>query len=173
MSVFKSTKFFNIYMSDLSPVAEDVVNHFRFQDYEVSYNNNIMGGCFISISDGGIFKSVLGLKTALNIEITPQEGGILAKAGVGIFGMQVLPAAISLFIAWPILITQIWGIVQNSKLDDAALRCIEESLKSRANTSTSQFISPSPDNRPLFCTNCGEKSQSDAKFCSGCGSKLF
>ena len=52
---------------------------------------------------------------------------------------------------WPVLITQIWGIVQQSKLDDKALEIAEEVLKNRDSFTTLNL----DINGMVFCTNCG------------------
>src|SRR3989442_725827 len=100
MGVFRSAKFFPISVPDLGAVAEDVTRHFAAQGYEVAKEHTIAGAWDISISKGGIFKSVLGMKTALKVEIERSGAGTQARAGIGIFGMQAIPAVITWFFAW-------------------------------------------------------------------------
>lgn len=166
MATFNSDKFIATGLKDLSVVANNVKEHFEYKGYLVSVNENAMG-YFISISKGGMFKAVLGMKTALNVDIKTVQGGIMASAKVGIFGQQLLPSVISLFIAWPVLVTQITGLVSQSKLDDEALDTIEQSIHSLETTAYSTAQSGSK-----FCTACGSMINSGGKFCPECGAKL-
>ena len=119
----------------------------------------------ISITKGGVFKAVLGMKTALKVTLLPQGCKIHFEAGVGIWGQQAIPTIISMLFFWPVLITQIWGMVEQSKLDDKALEIAEKIVRdSSANASASSY------NR--FCTNCGTPIDLQAKFCPECGAKL-
>lgn len=83
-------------------------------------------------------------------------------------GRQAIPTIISMLFFWPVLITQIWGIVQQSKLDDKALEIAEEVLKNRDSFTTLNL----DINGMVFCTNCGYRNIKGAKFCSECGQAL-
>jgi hypothetical protein len=69
------------------------------------------------------------MKTALNIKIEPVANGTTIEAGVGIFGQQAVPTAITLLVFWPVIIAQVWNMAQEANLDEEALRVAEESLK--------------------------------------------
>lgn len=86
-------------------------------------------------------------------------------ASVGIFGQQAIPTVISMFFFWPVLITQIWGMVEQSNLDDKALAIAEEVAHN------SSLRSSSTTGR--FCTNCGIQVSMQDKFCPECGAKLY
>jgi hypothetical protein len=133
---WKSHRLFPYALRDLTPVARDLVEHFRKQEYEVSSQETITNGFDISITKGGgIFKSVLGLKTALKISIEPASEMTKAQAGVGIFGQQAIPTAITLFVFWPVIITQIWGFITASRGD--YFSSFSEPAESSLNTSAS------------------------------------
>ncbi|MGE5391257.1 MAG: zinc ribbon domain-containing protein [Deltaproteobacteria bacterium] len=172
MGVFASIRTFNIKVADLTPVAEELMEYYKKQGYEVKGEKTITNGWHVSISKGGIFKSVVGLKTALNIEIEPQGNTTTAKADVGIFGLQAIPSAVMLFIAWPVLLTQIWGLVQQANLDDEALNKIGEVLMSMTEKAIKDnpLIAASMDAK--FCPACGSKLVIPSKFCPECGGKL-
>ena len=74
-----------------------------------------------------------------------------------------------MFFLWPVLITQIWGLVQQSSLDDEALDCVEASLKAHAPAAFGQAGGLA---NSVFCTECGGKVQAPAKFCPQCGAKV-
>src|ERR687890_1342554 len=133
MGTFNSTKTVPYVVGDLAPVAQDVMRHFEQQDYEVIETNIPTGGVQVSIRRGGTFKAIIGMKTALNIKIVPVANGTTVDAGVGIFGQQAIPTAITLLVFWPVIIAQVWNMAQESKLDEEALDVAEESLKSHSN----------------------------------------
>jgi len=135
MGVFASTKFIPAVVEDLAPVVEEVTHHFEHQGYEVA-SNKTQRGWDIYLTKGGVFKSILGLKTALKISIEPVKTMTAVKAQVSIFGTQALPTAIAFWVFWPVLIPQIWGLIQQSKLDEEVLACIETSIKARAESET-------------------------------------
>src|SRR5215213_2604275 len=129
MGTFNSSKTFPYSVEDLTPVAKDVMDHFEGQDYEVSETNIPTGGVQVSIRKGGTFKAIIGMKTALNIKIVPEANGTRVDAGVGIFGQQAIPTAITLLVFWPVIIAQVWNMAQEANLDEEALGVAEESLK--------------------------------------------
>ena len=89
-------------------------------------------------------------------------------AGVGIFGQQAIPTIISMLFAWPVLITQIWGLVQQSKLDDQALEIAETVI----HESDSRPDSVQSKIGQKFCVGCGHPLPDGAIFCPKCGLKV-
>jgi hypothetical protein len=138
MGTFNSSKTFPYFVEDVAPVAQDVMHHFENQDFEVTETNLPMGGAQVSIRKGGTFKAIIGMKSALNIKIEPVANGTTVDAGVGIFGQQAIPTAITLLVFWPVLITQVWNMAHESHLDDEALRVAEESLKAHSSEAPSE-----------------------------------
>jgi hypothetical protein len=149
------------------------MEHFRLQGYDVSGEATIDDGWHVSIAKGSMFAAVLGMRTALNVDLKASEHETLLKAGVGIFGRQVVPVLIARFIAWPVWLTQIWGLVQQARLDDEAIECAERSLLRHA-TRVSQVepqVEPGAGGAPegQFCTSCGGRLPAGARFCPACG----
>jgi hypothetical protein len=132
MGTFDSSHTVAYVVEDLSPVAQDVMRHFEQQDFEVTETPIRTGGVQVSIRKGGIFKAIIGLKTALNVRIEPVANGTRVEAGVGIFGQQAIPTAITLLVFWPVVIAQVWNMTQQAKLDEEALGVAEKSLKSHS-----------------------------------------
>jgi hypothetical protein len=180
MSTWKSERTFWITVPDLSPVAQAVMRHFEDGGFQAAGTRTGIGGWDISISKGGTFKAVVGLKSALKIEITPQEGTTLVRAGVGIFGQQSVPTALTLLVAWPVVVTQAWGLIKQARLDDEAVEVVEQNLtRVAAGRGVGAPASAMPSSWPatsapaggpsVFCTSCGTKLTAESKFCSGCG----
>jgi hypothetical protein len=132
MGTFNSSKTVPYVVEDLAPVAQDVMAHFEGQDYEVSETQIPTGGVQVSIRRGGTFKAIIGLKSALNIKIEPVANGTTVDAGVGIFGQQAIPTAITLLVFWPVVIAQVWNMAQEANLDEEAIRVAEESLRAHS-----------------------------------------
>ena len=121
MAAFNTNKTLNGSVSLIPEIANRIENDFIREGYEVQKIALSSGGYDISITKGGLFKAVLGMKTALKVTLLPQGGNIYFEAGVGIWGQQAIPTVISMLFFWPVLITQIWGIVEQASLDDKAL----------------------------------------------------
>jgi hypothetical protein len=132
MGTFNSSKTVPYIVENFAPVAQDVMAHFESQDYEVTETHISTGGVQVSIRRGGTFKAIIGLKSALNIRIEPVANGTRVEAGVGIFGQQAIPTAITLLVFWPVLVAQVWNMAQEAKLDEEAIGVAEESLKAHS-----------------------------------------
>jgi hypothetical protein len=132
MGAFSSSRTVPYHVEDLALVAQDVMRHFESQDYEVTETRIPTGGTQVSIRRGGTFKAIIGMRSALNIRIEPEANGTRVEAGVGIFGQQAIPTAITLLVFWPVVIAQVWNMAQEAKLDEEALGVAEESLKAHS-----------------------------------------
>jgi len=163
MGIFDNTRIVDVAVDNLAPVAEQLMAHFRAQGYEVTGEPTILQGWHISLHHGGTFQAIVGTKTALNIDMTPVDGKTKCHVGIGIFGAQSVPTAISMLVFWPVLATQIWGLIKQAKLDDEALEVFENLLR--------QYAADAPSG--AFCTQCGARLVRQAKFCSQCGVTLL
>ena len=153
-------------------IADRICRDFAADGYEVTREDLISGGVDISVTKGGMFKAVLGMRTALKVTLIPQSQSISFEAGVGIFGQQVVPTLIMLFITWPVLLTQIWGLVQQSKLDDRALAAARSVIaENQSSVAVAELMQPDTDGCH-FCTSCGSRLPSGARFCSHCGAQV-
>ncbi len=137
MGTFSSSRTVPYVVEDLSPVAQDLMRHFEQQEFEVTTADIPAGGVQVSIRRGGTFKAIIGLRSALNIKIEPQANGTRLQAGVGIFGQQAIPTAITLLVFWPVVVAQVWNMAQEAKLDEEALGVAEESLRAHSSEAPS------------------------------------
>lgn len=165
MAAFNTNKLILTPSSLIPAMGERISQSFVNEGFEVTSSPLSNGGYDVSITKGGMFKAVLGMKTALKVSLTPQSGNVYFDASVGIFGQQAIPTVISMFFFWPVLITQIWGMVEQSNLDDKALAIAEEVARNSSVKSSSSTTG-------RFCTNCGTQVSMQAKFCPECGTKL-
>lgn len=168
MGVFNTHKVINTDPSYIPEMVAKITSHFKTEGYEIDTIASDTGAYDISITKGGLFRTVSGLKTALKITLKPYIGKVSFDAGVGIFGQQIIPALITYFVAWPVILTQIWGIIQQSNLDDKALALAESVVPSSPSVSrTVEATSVSS-----FCSNCGSKCEAGMRFCPHCGFHL-
>lgn len=164
---FSSTRIFKVSPEMIYPIADDLEGQLTTEGYQVSREDCVTGGVVVSLTKGGMFKAVLGMKTALKIQIAPEASKIKVDTSVGIFGQQAIPTAISMLIFWPILITQIWGLIKQSNLDGHMYELIQQSIvEHTAGASLSAM-----NEKGMFCPNCGAK-VIGGRFCSQCGTKL-
>jgi len=165
MSVFTSTRQFMVPAEILPAIANEVMDELRHDGFEVAGNALMNGVWDISIARGNMFKAVLGMKSALKVTLTPRGANyMVAEASVGIFGQQAIPTVLAFFVAWPVLITQIWGLVQQSKLDDKVMELIDRSITRRC-PEMAKSCQPSGS----FCAKCGATLTPGARFCQQCG----
>lgn len=176
MGAYSKRRFLKANVSQIPLIADAIKRDFEVDGFEVNVQDLIGGGRDISVTKGDSFKAILGMRSALKISLRPQVDGVLFDANVGIFGEQAIPTVISMFFFWPVLITQIWGMVQQSKLDDRALEAAERALMSSGyyvnNTNQVEPNAGGNEGSAGFCMNCGTKLISGAKFCPQCGTKL-
>ncbi len=151
-------------------IAERIKEEFQVEDYEVNMDQLSSGGYDISITKGGFFKAILGMKSALKVTIRPKDSNIIFEAGAGIWGQQILPTAISVLVYTPVFLTQIWGLIGQAKLDDKALAIANKVIAENAPLKPAVPAEPEPSD--VFCTSCGTKNPASAKFCCGCGKQL-
>ncbi len=168
MATFSTKQILYGSASLIPTIASRIQEEFQKEGYEVVVDALSSGGCDISITKGGLFKAVLGMKTALKVTLLPQGGNIHFEAGVGIWGQQAIPTIISMFFFWPVLITQVWGIIEQSKLDDKALEIANDILA----TNNNHHAHPTISDMGRFCTSCGAQNADDSNFCCKCGKPL-
>ena len=166
MPTFNKQKLLPDTAAQIPTMAEAIRKEFAPEGFEVQIDTLMSGGRDISLTKGNLFKAVLGMRSALKITLTPQMDGVLFDAREGIFGQQAIPTVISMFFFWPVLITQIWGLVNQSQLDDRALAAAERGMQNAASSLKATGEST------MFCTHCGARMDKDARFCSRCGEKV-
>jgi len=171
MGVFKSERRIWTDVTDLAPVAEHVAAHFRGKGYEVVHQQTGAGAWDIDITRSGVFRTISGMRTALKVRLEPEPGAVMARAGVGILGQQALPTVITMLVFWPVVVTQIWGAVKASKVDDEALTVVEAGLAQPGPDSAGVPAAAQTPAGGGFCGQCGA-AHSGGRFCTSCGSPL-
>lgn len=164
MGIFKSSKTFYYPIESIGEIALFMEEKLKKEEYDVKSLTLITGGADISITKGNVFKAIVGMKTALKILIQPIDNrSFTVEACVGIFGQQAIPTALTMLVAWPVLIPQLWGMIQQSKLDEHVLELVQQAIDNH-NSNINQ--------NSQYCPSCGKKIAQEAKFCGECGYKL-
>lgn len=149
----------------INKIAKEVSGNFTNEGYEVTELSLASGGREIHLTKGGVFKAVLGLKTSLNVSLIPEDDKIRFNAKVGIFGKEIVPALIAYFIAWPVIVPMIWGLVKQSQLDDQVLALVENIIFD----DNKKHYNPQAT---IFCPKDGARIPADSKLCPYCGTPL-
>ena len=155
MGTFHSTAIFQSDHSAMSIMADAIALDFQKSGYKVKKDSTVTGGYVVSITKGNIFSAVLGLQTALKVTIKPTNTGISVDAGVGLFGLQVIPTIITFYLAFPVIITQVWGLIRQAGLDDRVIEIAREIAKKNPV-------------RKSYCPHCGKQVPSTAIVCPQC-----
>ena len=169
MGTFNTHKLIAADPSLIPAMADKITSHFKSEGYDVDVKVSDLGTYDISLAKGNMFKAVLGLKTALKVTLKSERGNVSFDAGIGVFGQQVIPSLVMYFVAWPVMLTQAWGLAQQAKLDDTALM-LAESVVPSSEQSVPKVVDPTAG--PSFCPNCGTKLDVKVNFCPSCGQKL-
>jgi len=102
----------------LKQVAADVGDHFNAQGYSISVLP-LAAGQQISLHKGGTLAMITG---------TQLDSGTCVECGVGIIGQQAIATAVSLLLFSPLIIVQLWGLAQQSGVDDQAISVAAASI---------------------------------------------
>ncbi len=160
MNLFQHTQVISVVAANLAPVANAVVRQFEDRGFTTHITTASAQCQEIGITQGGLFKAVLGLKTALRLKIETVGGATRIDAGIGLLESQGIPTAVSMLIFWPALVTQCWGLVKQHKLDQEAIAMIEAALREAAAAAAH------------FCGQCGKPTAEGSYFCPHCGQPI-
>lgn len=180
MGEFSKKEVLRADVSMLPFVAEHIKDEFEGDGYEVAMEILPAGGYDISITKGGIFKAVLGMKTAMKVTLIPKSDSIDFEASIGIWKQQIIPTILSMLFFWPILVTQIWSLIRQAGLDDRALAVATKALNETIGSEEKLVIkddyisSDVETEKPhaCFCPGCGEEIKGDIDACPSCGELL-
>jgi hypothetical protein len=161
MARFNIKEILNASPELMSEMAGCIQDGFQKEGYQVSVEALSNGGYDISITKGGLFKAVLGMKTALKVTLLPQGTGVSFEAGVGIWKQQAVPTIISMLVFWPVILTQLCGLVEQAELDDKALALAKSVIP----------VEAVPEKK-TFCPYCGARNAEEAQTCKECGRSI-
>ncbi|MDD6783810.1 MAG: hypothetical protein PUD79_04540 [Prevotellaceae bacterium] len=126
MGKFSSSKIFYNCDSYIDKVAKQFSEQMQQEGFDINAQKISDGKWNITIKKGGMFKAILGMKSALKIEMHSTSPNVLVKTGVGIFAQQAIPTMITMLVLWPVLLAQIWGMIKQSKLDTHVMEVLQQ-----------------------------------------------
>lgn len=165
MATFSTTEILAGRPHVIPVISKAICDYFLSEGYIVKEEDGYTGGKEISITKGGLFKAMLGLRTALRISLQPNGETIKFQACAGVFGLQAVPTAITLALCWPVILTQIWGLIKQSHLDDKALEIAKSVLASYGASGQSSAFN-------TYCSHCGRPIPGATRFCPHCGNNM-
>ena len=128
MGAFKSKKIIYGDPSRIPYIAEEIRKSFMSEGFEVRIVDPNRGN-EIYITKGGLFKAALGLRSALKVVMKPnREGNIDFEAGISIVKQQLIPTLLTVCVFSPVVIAQIWGMINQSNLDEKAIEIAERAM---------------------------------------------
>lgn len=117
MSLFDQNIHWDYPPDQLSAVIPQLVDQLLLRGYRVTHALQPDGSHLVSISRGGFWAGCIGMSTTLNLIFRSEGQGILMQTDVGLFRKQALPTAVTFLLFWPVAVTQTWGIIKQSRLD--------------------------------------------------------
>ena len=130
MGKFSSSKIFYNCDHYIDNVAKQFSEQMQQEGFDINAQKVSDGKWDISIKKGGMFKAILGMKSALKIEIHSASPNVFVKTSVGIFAQRAIPTAITMLVLWPVLLAQIWGMIKQAKLDTHVMDVLQKDFSS-------------------------------------------
>lgn len=130
--MFSLSKSYGVSPRFIVPVAQELRDALEAEGYTVRKDELASGDVILSITRGGFFKMVAGLKTALKCSFLQTMDGFRVEGEIGLFDTQAVPSTITLLVFWPLVVTQIVGLVKSRNLDRHIFDLIDASIRKYA-----------------------------------------
>ena len=157
MGTFTSSKMYTA-GQELIPIAcREIKKSFEADGFEYAVKSESYNKTVVTVTKGNLFKQAVGLKQGLEISFTSSNGSVSVEAKGTVLKDQAIASAITLLVAWPVLIPQIIGMINQSKLDEKVLEAVDKAYN-ECRTATK-----------VFCPNCGHEVVNGV--CPNCGTR--
>ncbi|GIJ48340.1 hypothetical protein Val02_52260 [Virgisporangium aliadipatigenens] len=158
---------------DMDAVVQELTHHFTSKGFQVVVQRSGGGAWDVDATRSGVFRSVAGMQTALKIRLEEERGAVIARAGVGVLGQLALPALVATFVFWPVIATQVWGLVQSARMDNQAIEVVERAVERHSGRVPAPVGLPAGATGPdgQTCGACGCPA-GGGSYCTGCGARL-
>jgi len=160
MSTFTSCKNYDASATFIPFAATRIREFFSADGFEVSQKPGACNKTVLEVTKSNLVKSVVGLRQGLEITIENEGGRIAVEVRGTVLKNQLAASILSFCFFWPVIIPQIIGMINQSGLDEKAIRVIDAAYGTFSN------------DRPTFCTNCGRQIIGDYSCCPHCGASL-
>lgn len=160
MSTFDSSKRYEVSFSFIPSAVNAIKTVFEAEGFEFEKKTGTLSKTVVEVTKGDLVRQAIGLKQGLQITLEHDGQYVNVEAKGIVVKNQLIASAIALFVTWPVLIPQIIGLINQSKLDEKAIAVID-----------SAFASYNTDNGE-FCTCCGARVSNGETHCPHCGAAL-
>lgn len=160
MSTFNSFKRYEVSSSFILNAVNAIKTVFEAEGFEFEEKSGTLSKTVIEVTKGDLVKQAIGLKQGLQITFEYDGQYVNVEAKGIVVKNQLIASAITLFVTWPVLIPQIIGLINQSKLDEKAIAVIDSAYSSY-NTESG-----------VFCTHFGVRIPRGETRCPHCGGEL-
>ena len=161
MGTFNSSTIISAPQEFIPVACRKIKSVFEAEDFEYSVKMESFNKTVILITKGNLVKQAVGLKQGLEISFVPENGKISVTAQGTVIKDQAIATVVSMLVARPILIAQIIGMINQSKLDERVIETVNSALVEYNEA------------KPVFCTHCGKQVKSTDGTCPECGNRLY
>lgn len=160
MGRFESSTIINAPQEFIPVACRKIRSAFEAEGFEYSIKTESFNKTVVLITKGNLVKQAVGLKQGLEITFVPGNGSISVAAKGTVIKDQAIATALSMLVARPVLIAQIIGLINQSKLDERVIETVKLALAEYNEV------------KPVFCTHCGKQVKSTDGLCPECGNRI-
>lgn len=160
MGRFESSTIINAPQEFIPVACRKIRSVFEAEGFEFTIKTESFNKTVVLITKGNLVKQAVGLKQGLEITFVPENGNISVTAKGTVIKDQAIATVVSMLVAWPVLVAQIIGLINQSKLDERVIETIHSALVEYNEA------------KPIFCTHCGKQIRSTDGICPECGNRL-
>jgi len=167
---------------NLNELTDNLQDWYKSQNFTVQMLDVHGGGILIqtSTSKGG-WRDAVGMSSALNVVLHQNGSTLSVEIGAGKWMDKAAVGAVSLFVLWPLAVTNAWGVWKQSQLPKQTYDFIQKVIDTKV---AAQYVPPiqSLQSQPItfsestgsfkFCPACGNSVGESDRFCSKCGHTL-
>jgi hypothetical protein len=176
---------------DQRDLARMISSWLSLHDFESQIIDLPDGGTAVQARQPELWRSILGMSSALNITFTTKGSDLVVEADAGRWADKVAVGAVGAFILHPLLITLAYGAWKQCQLPDRVFEVVEQYINERkaslgstripvksSDDLSAEGISNAPSDRVsaategAICRSCGNAVGEGAKYCENCGAGL-
>lgn len=160
MSTFCTSKRYEVSSTFIPYAIERIRETFSAEGFDINQKGESINKTVLEVTKGNLVKKAIGLKQGLEITFETNGRYIDVEAKGTVLKDQAIASTITLLLAWPVMIPQIIGLINQAGLDDKAIGIIDTAYA----TFTNEQLT--------FCTHCGGRVTGNPTSCPHCGAQL-
>ena len=167
-------------------IADALSNWFKIGGFETQILKSPEGGFMIQARQLGTIRAVLGMSSALSVNMGFKEDTLDVEIGAANWaerassGAATAAGTLATFGFWPAFVTAAYGSWKQSQLPAQVFKAVEEYISTGTITTTTVPL-PKTDlmdkltftlKQKTYCPSCGQPLNPNSKFCNQCGANL-